>query len=78
MGNTIESNLIGLSSVGGSLPNTSDGVDVALGASGNFVGLPGLANFISNNQGNGVRVESYAFGNFIQGNVVGTSLVLQR
>jgi len=73
-GNTISANYIGIDAVGtGGIPNTDDGVNLALSADNNTVGgtTSGQCNVISWNGGDGIEVDA-STGNAIEGNFIGT------
>jgi hypothetical protein len=73
--NTVQGNYIGTNAAGtASLPNTSNGVQIDLGASSNFVGgkLAAERNVISGNGGDGVRLNDRGTkGNLVTGNYIG-------
>jgi titin len=75
-GNTLARNFVGLSQVGGALPNKLAGVALAAGASGNMVGGPAgpYRNVISDNGADGVFVAGAGTsGNVIESAYVGTN-----
>jgi hypothetical protein len=71
-GNTVLGNLIGLNMAGtGAIPNQTDGIDIAAGATNNTIGA---GNVISGNDENGVYIYGNATsGNVIEGNLIGTT-----
>src|SRR5581483_5778799 len=72
-GNVVEGNFIGTDSTSANaLPNTSEGVVIDTGASGNTIGgtLPGAANVVSGNRGDGIYL--FSSGNVVAGNFIGT------
>jgi titin len=75
-GNTLARNLVGISPVGGAIPNRLAGVALAAGASGNMVGGPtgSYRNVLSDNGADGVFVAGAGTsGNVIESDYVGTN-----
>jgi parallel beta-helix repeat protein len=74
--NLVAGNRIGTDATGllGGLANKNAGVQVAVGAANNTIGLPGAGNLISGNGYAGVQLFSAGTGNIIQGNEIGTNL----
>jgi parallel beta-helix repeat protein len=84
--NTLVTNKIGVNKTGtAALGNGLDGVAVVSGASGNFIGKPGLGNVISGNGHSGVWISGFdnaghtsqntVAGNFIGTNAAGTAAI---
>jgi parallel beta-helix repeat protein len=74
--NMVASNLIGTDSTGThALGNTWSGVYVGSGSSGNVIGgtTPGSANTLSGNGARGVRLDTGADYNVVEGNYIGTN-----
>ena len=57
------------------LPNMGPGITIA-GASGNIIGEPGAGNLIGSNRRGGIDLTSFASGNLIQANAIGTTLAV--
>jgi hypothetical protein len=73
--NFVNGNVIGMSAIGRlRLANGGDGIAITQGAADNQIGDPGLAagNFISGNDGSGVRITGcFSDNNRVMGNVIG-------
>jgi titin len=75
--NVIAGNLIGTDLTGNAaLPNLDDGIHLSVGARNQIGGVtPAEANVISANRGYGVRIDSNASDNRVQGNLIGVARV---
>jgi hypothetical protein len=74
-GNVVQGNLIGTDATGTAALGNLDGVRISGNANGNMVGCtnPGGRNVISGNNQFGISI-SYASGNTVQGNYIGTDI----
>jgi DNA-binding beta-propeller fold protein YncE len=71
--NTVHGNWIGVDVSGGSALGNANGVSIADGAAGNFIGGPSTAeaNVISGNTAHGIDLDNTSF-NLVRGNAIGT------